>query len=225
MEIVPGIHQVDGVNGNCYILERDGLILIDTGLPNSSRRIVSYIRDKMHRDPAAIRTIIVTHYHVDHTGNIAALQAISRAQVAIHTDDAPYLAGTKTAPAPRGMTGLFIRFFGLFMRAGPVKPDILFNDGDTIEGLRVIHVPGHTPGSIALLDQKTGVLFVGDTLRFDGKTIEGPPPQFTPDMEMAQKSIKNIAALEFTILLSGHGVPLKGGAAEKVRDYVPAKGS
>jgi hypothetical protein len=33
MEIVPGIHQVDGVNGNCFIIVRDELTIIDTGMP------------------------------------------------------------------------------------------------------------------------------------------------------------------------------------------------
>ena len=38
MEIIPGIHQVDGVNGNCYILVRDDLTDIDTGLRGSGKR-------------------------------------------------------------------------------------------------------------------------------------------------------------------------------------------
>jgi hypothetical protein len=38
MEILPGIHQIDGVNGNCYILAGDGLTLIDTGLPGAGRK-------------------------------------------------------------------------------------------------------------------------------------------------------------------------------------------
>ena len=41
MEIVPGIHQVDGVNGNCFIIVRDDLTLIDTGMPKNSAKIVN----------------------------------------------------------------------------------------------------------------------------------------------------------------------------------------
>jgi len=225
MEIVPGIHQVDGVNGNCYVLERNnGLVLIDTGLPKNSSRIVSYVRDTLHRDPATITTIILTHHHIDHTGNVAAIVAASGAKVAILADDAPYLAGEKAAPLSWGIKGLLIRAFSLFVRQEPVKPDILLHDGDAIAGLTVIHVPGHTPGSIALLDKASGVLFIGDTLRYNGTAIEGPPPQFTPDMAAARQSIRKIAALEFDTLLSGHGVPLKGGAAQKVRDFAAAMG-
>ena len=44
MEIGPGIHKVDGVNGNCYVVELKNLIVIDTGMPGSGRKILSYIK-------------------------------------------------------------------------------------------------------------------------------------------------------------------------------------
>jgi glyoxylase-like metal-dependent hydrolase (beta-lactamase superfamily II) len=225
MEIVPGIHQVDGVNGNCYVLLRDGLVLIDTGLPDSSVKILSYIRDRMKRDPAAITTIVLTHHHIDHTGNVAAIKKVSSAKAAIHAEDSPYLAGKKAGHKPRGMKGLAIRSLSFFMRAEHVEPDILLSDNDTVAGLTVIHIPGHTPGSIALLDKKNGVLFSGDTVRFNGTYVEGPPPQFTPDPEAARRSIKKLSALEFDVMLAGHGVPLKGGAAGKVREFAATMGA
>ena len=49
MEIVPGIHQVDGVNGNCFIIVRDELTIIDTGMPKNSTKIVKYIQDILKR--------------------------------------------------------------------------------------------------------------------------------------------------------------------------------
>lgn len=114
---------------------------------------------------------------------------------------------------------MLFRVLGIFMKTRPFQPDILLSDSDVIAGLICIHTPGHTPGSISLLDPATGVIFVGDALRFDGRKIEGPPAQFTPDMGLAQQSIKKIAGLKFDILLSGHGVPLRPAAAEKVREF------
>jgi glyoxylase-like metal-dependent hydrolase (beta-lactamase superfamily II) len=220
MEIVPGIHQIDGINGNCYVIDRNGLTLIDTGLPKNTQRISSYLRDAMHKDPGDITTIILTHYHIDHSGNVAAIKALSKVQVAIHEDDADYLAKRKAMPVPWNVRGILIRLMGLVMRQKPIEPDVLLKDGERVAGLTVIHIPGHTPGSIALLDPASKVLFVGDTLRYDGNKIEGPPPQFTPDMKSAERSIRKIAALDFDILLSGHGVPLMGNAAKKVREFV-----
>ena len=166
MEILPGIHQVDGVNGNCYIIVRDGLTIIDTGLPRNSQKILAYIRDQLYRQPQDIRTIILTHYHIDHTGNVTALKIASGglAKVAVHEADAAYVSGTMSPPRPKGGIGLLVRTLGIFMRPDIFRPDILLRDGERVDGLVCIHLPGHTPGSIGLLDEGTKTFFAGDTL-------------------------------------------------------------
>jgi glyoxylase-like metal-dependent hydrolase (beta-lactamase superfamily II) len=219
MEIVPGIHQIDGVQGNCYIIARDRLILIDTGLPRSSKKILRYISDTLKRDPSELSTIILTHYHIDHTGNVRELKSLTDAKVAVHDADADFVAGKKTPPAPKGRLGLPFRLLGMFFRPAFVEPDIRLKTGDAITGLACIHTPGHTPGSICLLDPATKVLFAGDILKYDGEKLSGAPAQFTMDTDEARRSINLIATLDFAVLLCGHGIPLTSGAAEKVRDF------
>ena len=220
MEIVPGIHQVDGVNGNVYILVRDGLIVIDTGIPGSGKKILAYTRENLHREPGEIRTVIITHFHLDHTGGIRALkQAAPGLKLAIGKADAGYLDGTIPIPVYPGFRGILLQAAGIVMNPGWFTPDILLDDGDRIDGLSCIHIPGHTPGSIGLLDEATKTFFAGDLLRSDGKTItEGPAP-FTLDLAASHRSIRKIAALDFGILLPGHGVPFRPGASSKVREY------
>jgi glyoxylase-like metal-dependent hydrolase (beta-lactamase superfamily II) len=93
----------------------------------------------------------------------------------------------------------------------------MLNDGDTIAGLTVIHTPGHTPGSICLFDPTSKVLFAGDLLRFNGSTIEiGVVPL---DISEVQQSINTIAALDFNVMLSGHGIPLRPDASVQVREF------
>jgi glyoxylase-like metal-dependent hydrolase (beta-lactamase superfamily II) len=105
------------------------------------------------------------------------------------------------------------------MNPGRFTPDILLEDRDRIEELTSIHIPGHTPGSIGLIEERSGIFFAGDILRSDGKTItEGPAP-FTLDLAASHRSIRKIAALDFGILLPGHGVPFRPGASAKVREY------
>jgi glyoxylase-like metal-dependent hydrolase (beta-lactamase superfamily II) len=223
MEIIPGIHQVDGVRGNCYILVRDGLTVIDTGLPGSGKKILAYLRDQQHRDPADIRTIIITHFHLDHVGGLAALkEAVSGAKVAVGTEDAGFVDGTLSAPVPSGLKGLLMRFFLLIMRPGHFSPDILLKDGDRIDGLLCVSIPGHTPGSIGLLDGTFRAFFSGDILRSDGSSVTGGPLQFTMDRAREYASRRKIAGLDFDILLPGHGVPLVNGASVKVRNFVGA---
>ena len=61
--------QVDGVNGNVYLVEDDAkLTLIDTGLPRSSGKIIKYIK-QLGYEPSSVSTIILTHFHIDHVGS------------------------------------------------------------------------------------------------------------------------------------------------------------
>ncbi len=222
MEIVPGIHQVDGVNGNSYLLVRESsLLVIDTGLPGNGKKILAYITDRLHREPAEIRTIIITHFHMDHIGGVATLKdAAPGCRVAIGTGDEGYVDGTLSLPVHPGMTGLLMRFGSFIMRPQHFSPDILLKDGDRIEGLLCLSIPGHTPGSIGLLDETSKSFFCGDIFRSDGSAVTGGPPQFTMDLTTENESRQKIAALDFDLLLPGHGVPLRYGASAKVREFM-----
>jgi glyoxylase-like metal-dependent hydrolase (beta-lactamase superfamily II) len=78
--------------------------------------------------------------------------------------------------------------------------------------------PDHTPGSVSLYDPERKVLFVGDTIRFANGKISGQQQRFTLDMQQASQSVKKISRLDFDLMLSGHGDPLKPNASEKVKE-------
>lgn len=219
MEIIPGIHQIDGVNGNSYILVRNGLVVIDTGLPGSGKKILSYIRDTLRRDPAEIRTVIIPHFHTDHIGGVPALKyAAPDLKLAAHELDAGYIAGQKPTQRYPGIRGLVLKVYVSFLST-KVPVDIVLRDGNRIEGLVCLHLPGHTPGSIGLYDEGTGTLFAGDLLRWDGMTLTEGPAGFTMDLAASRTSIRKIASLPFDTLLIGRGKPLRTGAAAKFREF------
>jgi glyoxylase-like metal-dependent hydrolase (beta-lactamase superfamily II) len=105
-------------------------------------------------------------------------------------------------------------------RFDPVTPDELIEDGDVLgvlDGATVVHIPGHTPGAIALHLAGHGVLLCGDAID-NRRGVLGPPPSpFTLDAEQAVASIRKVAQLDFEILCPGHGPPIAGGAGERVR--------
>jgi glyoxylase-like metal-dependent hydrolase (beta-lactamase superfamily II) len=219
MEIIPGIHQVDGVNGNAFIVDRNGLTVIDTGIPGSGKKILSYIRDTLHREPSAITTIVITHFHTDHVGGVKALkQAAPGLKIAIHEADAGYVAGTTPLPRYPGLRGIIVRLFSLLMPS-TFQPDVILHDGDRIENLTCIYLPGHTPGSLGLLDLESKTLFAGDLLRWDGTSLTEGPRAFSMDVPGSMESIRKISLLEFDTLLIGHGKPLRPDAASKVREF------
>ena len=210
-EILEGVHYVDGSNANSYLVKQsDGtLTLIDAGMQSNGRKILGYITMKMSRTPSDVRTIVLTHCHVDHVRGAAALKAATGARVVVHEGDADFVSGKARYPSPGGAMGFVFGAMSPFFRTTPVEPDQRLKEGDRIGRFAVIHTPGHTPGSIALYDEENKVLFVGDTVQFRNGKLEGSPPRFTQDRARAKASVERLSSLDFHFLLSGHGEPLK----------------
>jgi glyoxylase-like metal-dependent hydrolase (beta-lactamase superfamily II) len=219
MEVTKGIHQVDGANGNVYVIVNgQELVLVDTGMPRSTEKIVDCVRS-IGWQPSNISTIVLTHCHVDHVGSAYELKKLTNAKVAIHEEDADFAAGKKSLPRPKGVVGVLFKAASVFFKFTPVQPGITLKENDRLGKLTVIHTPGHTPGSISLHDPERSVLFVGDAMRFVRGKISGPPERFTLDHEQAVRSIEKISQLEFDVMLSGHGEPLKPDVSERVRQF------
>jgi glyoxylase-like metal-dependent hydrolase (beta-lactamase superfamily II) len=216
LKIVDGVYQVDGVNGNVHLVEDDAkLTLIDTGLPRSSGKIIKHIK-QLGYEPSSVTTIILTHFHIDHVGSAKKMQELTNAKIAVHEAEADVVAAKKSPPKPKK---LLVKALNSIFKATPVEPNLQLKDGDKIGGLLVIHTPGHSEGSISLLDEKRKVMFVGDGIRFvDGK-VKGPPERFTLDMARAKESIRRISTFDFDVMLSGHGEPLMPSASDKLKKY------
>ena len=84
MKVAEGVYRVPARAANAYLVEADnGLVLVDTGLPGSEKRILKAI-EGLGRKPADVKLILLTHRHLDHIGSAAALkgaQLIKRADL------------------------------------------------------------------------------------------------------------------------------------------------
>jgi hydroxyacylglutathione hydrolase len=221
MEIIPGIHRIDGVRGaNAYlVIGEDETLAIDTGMPGNAKRIAAYI-EGLGKNLSDIKFIILTHADIDHAGSAAELKRMTGARLAIHADDAPILRGKQSFKTIRGPLGFIFRLAMSFMRYHPAEPDIILSTDSEIEGFRIIHVPGHTNGSICVY--KPGkVIFAGDALKSDSSGNPEPPSRMVSlDEAKARASLVTISALDFDTLLPGHGAPVIGNASQKVKNMV-----
>ena len=221
MEIIEGIHRVDEASANMahanvyLLINGKELTVIDTGTSGNAQKTVAYIQ-KIGHQPADVKTIILTHFHMDHMGSAEELKDLTNAKVAAHTEDADYISGKKPFPKPKN---ILFRAVSSFVKPAPVQVDIILKEGDKISGLTVIYAPGHTPGSIMLLDEERKVLFAGDTLRYDGKKVSGAPEQFTLDQNQAKESVAKVVTLKFDVMLTGHGEPLQANASEEIKKF------
>jgi glyoxylase-like metal-dependent hydrolase (beta-lactamase superfamily II) len=216
LKIVDGVHQVSGVDCNVFLdFYMDKIVVIDTGLPGNSKKNLGYI-EKLGYKPTDVTTIVLTHHHIDHVGNLKKIREATNAKVAAHELDASIIAGEKAAPKTKS---LLVKALSAIVKPSPVKPDIILKDNDKIEGLLVIHLPGHTEGSIALLDVERKVMFVGDALRFVDDKIQLSPEHYTLDPVKAKESVGKIASFDFDVLVGGHGQTLMPQASQKIKSF------
>ena len=199
---------------NAFIVRGQRPIVIDTGYPGSAPAIIDKLKEN-NIDPKSVSLILITHGHADHFGSAAELKKQTGAPVAVHKLDTDALIKGQDPPLkPTGAIGrLFMKMIEKRgpAKAPPVKPDILIeNDLDLskfgVEG-RVIHTPGHTPGSLAVI-LDGGRIIAGDTIMRGIVRFWQPHyPLFADNMFQLKESIKTILRRKPSKIFSGHGGP------------------
>lgn len=203
-----------------YLLESEsGLFLVDAGFAGLERAILKRMNDLGRED---LRLIFITHAHLDHYGSAAALRRQTGAVIAVHQADAGFMArGESPLGSTRGrgrLVGLFFPLLERLLGPQPTPPDLVLQDGDSLEayGLpaRLLHTPGHTPGSSCLLVQG-GLAFAGDlissTLTFHAQRF------YAHDWSLIPASLARLAEQRPGKIYSGHGRKALGlGALQKL---------
>lgn len=228
MEILPGVYQITIRSTNIFLIVEEKITVVDTGFRGSAKRIVKAIRD-IGRSADEISLIIITHNHLDYIGGLSGLRKLTSAKVAIHKADLSYSKGG--LPYPGYLKNLmkipFITVFWPLVYAKPDDIDIQLEGGEVLlplDGLEVIHTPGHTPGSISLFSPKKRLLMVGDTMNSSHRDLWLTPRSISSDISQARESVKRLARLDFDILCCGHGKPIIGGASARLQDWIKRKG-
>jgi glyoxylase-like metal-dependent hydrolase (beta-lactamase superfamily II) len=219
IEVLPNLHLFRFPVGQAYLWRDDHeLTLIDTGLAGFGAAISAAITD-LGLDPHDLTRIVITHFHQDHTGSLAELTAWSDAEVIAHGADAPHIRGHEPGPMPvlNDAEQAFVSSLPPMPQAPPARVGTEADDGDVLDfggGARVLWVPGHTNGSIALHLPDAGVVFTGDTVGAGPDRIVSGP--FNLDPDLAYTSLQRIAGLGARIACFGHGDPLLDNAAERI---------
>ena len=221
MEVIPGLWMIEGL-GPCYLYrDTDTYTLIDTGVTGDATRILDQL-ERAGGKPEQLKQIILTHSHADHTGGHAELIDRTEAQVLAHTLDVPVIVGDekfRMPEVPEEERQYMEMAIDKTPAAKPARVDRALRDGDEIDmgsGATAVHVPGHTPGSLAIFLPKEKLLFAGDTAERDleDNLIVGV---FNLDQAQASESFGKLAALDFEIACVGHGKPLDKDASLEFR--------
>lgn len=221
--MIDGIVAIDLGFVNAYLLRAGaGFVLVDTGIGSQRARLERALA-AAGCAPGDLALVVITHADMDHAGNAKVFQAEWGAPVAVHSADAAFLE-TGSSPKRRGrgplssalmgLSGLMRLAGGGAMRAQALVPDILLAEGQSLEawGLAatVLHLPGHTPGSIALLTAG-GALLAGDVFANRGRPDVSP---FIENIEAYRASLRRAKSLIQSIatVYPGHGRSFPGSA-------------
>ncbi len=196
-------------------MKDNGLILIDTGMPNSHGAIVKYI-NSIGGSISDLRLIILTHAHIDHFGSAYYLQKLSGAHVAVHENGIKYVNGESglLMPVARSskslkdkFTAFLVPIFTKFVKPHYIKPDMVLKEGvfpkDFKINARILETPGHTKDSISIYLEDSKVAIIGDLLF--GTPSKLVAPSFFEDYISLINSVKKIKDLDPDLICVSHG--------------------
>jgi glyoxylase-like metal-dependent hydrolase (beta-lactamase superfamily II) len=236
MQVAEGVYRLGHPLVNWYAVVDGGRVtLVDSGLSGDAAHLVDDLAS-VGIKPNQVEAVVLTHGHGDHFGGAEEVRTTAGAHVHVHHLDAPYVKGKvpvgNIVRAPkmlRHTSREFISAMRFFIGHGILRPTAVkvvdeFDDGAVLPvpgAPRVVHVPGHTAGSSALLLEARGVLFTGDALVthdcYSGKT--GPrllARESNDDNPTAMSSLDTLASLRARVVLPGHGDPFTGDIKDAV---------
>ena len=199
--------QLADIDSNIYLV---GDTVIDTGTGFNFTRLRDVLRIfKMPMDN--VKRIINTHYHFDHIGGNG---YFTGAEIWIHEGDALVLEDGDDETAVS-------EFFGGKMHKMKVSRKL--KDGDKIvlgaSEFEVVHVPGHTPGSICLYDKKQKLLITGDTVFSNGV---GRTDLDGGNFEQLKNSLAKLSKMDVQKILPGHGPVVEKDGAKLIATLLKA---
>jgi glyoxylase-like metal-dependent hydrolase (beta-lactamase superfamily II) len=231
MQIATGLHRIGSDTVNSYlVVDGDGVTIIDAGLP----RYWGLLNRELARLGLTlddVRALVLTHGDTDHIGFAARLYREKGIQAYLHPADADR-ARLKVKKPNRGWgpvkAGPLAGFLWYSARQGglrarPAEGLQPAEDGQVLDvpgAPRIIHVPGHTPGSVAVHVPAVDALFIGDTMTTRNVLtgVTGPKPApFTLEPAQAVASLDRLGEIDATWVLPGHGPAWDHGVTEAVR--------
>lgn len=173
---------------NVYLVQ-DGerKILIDVG---TDGKLVASQLDE-------IDAIIITHAHFDHISGARILEKIFGCPIYVHPEDLPYAVGEKEF-SYKGILGAMAKMLEKLSNYKP--PENVKSVLELRTNLKILHFPGHTPGSVCIFSGKD--TYCGDLLRNEGKLSL---KSFCTDYERYRVSVREFMKMDWEKAFPGHG--------------------
>ena len=226
MEVVPGIHRIEGDLGERYVCQyllvgEERTLLVDTGLRDMPADVIAPYLATLDRSLEDVDDVLISHADVDHCGGNATLRAaVPRARLLCGEADRPWIESNAAmladnyrwyeaygfGPSPEDVAFLE-RELG-----GDAPIDVGLTGGETLRlgpswRVEVLALPGHTPGHLGLWDPRTQAAIVIDAVLGDGIYDRAGnrliPPRYYSAADY-EATIRRLRALDPALLLTAH---------------------
>ena len=185
---------------NTYVIWDDTgeAAVIDPGCfyPGETGRLAAFIRD----NGLKVKLLLNTHLHFDHVFGNAFVEETYGVKARANDLDMPWIESMSRRLAVFG-----INYEG---HVNPIEPENVLRDGDTVSfgntTLHVLHIPGHSPGSIVFLNKEQNCVFTGDVI-FQGSYGRTDFPDGSHDALMAGIRDRLLTMPDDTVVYPGHG--------------------
>ena len=226
-ELMPGLHVIGLTKGMKGAYKKGGyskaylfddvnhgrLTLVDALYDSDAQQVIDYLL-AIGRSATELTDIILTHSHRSHIGGAAALKRISNARVWCHASEAAIVEGTEK-PVKIPLWPLWphvvypIRVMSNLERAPheACEVDETPEEGDRVGSLRLLHVPGHTPGNLAVWWPEARVVAVADIILTWPRLAAGWPG-FNADESLYRRSLRRLLDLDPEVVCVAHGEPI-----------------
>ncbi len=232
-----GCYWGDGAHTELYLLEGDTLAIVDTGVHGTPSQYIGPALESYGYSLSDVKLILSTHGHYDHTGGNSEMVAASSARLWIHEADARFAEEPDyqfetffvnrhvLAGRPDRLEGARAAFKANVGQ--PTKVNRRLVDDEVVDlgkgiRLRVLPVPGHTPGSVCYVWESEGLFLCGDAAMGLSPHPGGLPLIYYP--ADYKRSLKRLQELDVAVLGLGHHYPTRRVPADSVHFREHAKG-
>lgn len=200
--------RIKTIGANFYVLrDSKGLYLIDSGFVGGVKCLWRALREKGWGHEK-IAGIILTHGHLDHILNVGQLAKETGAWIAAPRLDAAQYQGQQKYQGWARVTGILEATGRPVLGFRKFTPDRLLDDGDMLDvwdGLRAVHLPGHTAGHTGFYCEERKLLFSADLFASYAHFTHPPPRIFNSEPEQMGASVEKALSLDLRGVLPNHG--------------------
>ncbi len=231
-KIVEGVYWIAGKDkflpdSHVYLIgmpESKDFTMVDCGLMEMGSYKLSEIKS-IGVNLEDIKRVILTHTHLDHIGCLPEImQAIEGIEVWVHEEEGNYMekGDTRVIWGNQMFESMIRSQISIPEGFFDIKPHRKLKGGETLDlggvVFKVIHIPGHSIGSIGLLNEEHRLFISGDTIYADGAI--GRYDLFSADAAQMKSSLDLISKIGIDYLLPCHNRVVKGSAGPMIRKTV-----